>query len=219
MPATEHTSPGTIKHKETVWNCIHVQLGHMLNPKDTRRPKTQLLLLRSWEQKAASCACPLHATPPKGWAKHLSHLPSLTPGHTPILTPCKEKACPSLGASQQGNLLFVLIHPCCSKCPNKGFLVWPLINFYWLKRPRTLVGSTNYVARVSLCWTISLSIPGTMTLNYQPFFCFLICQGLTDLIYSIWKLPKICSFSIILLFRVKRIGKSKVLRSPMAVLI
>jgi len=131
---------------------MHVQLGHILNPKDTRRTKTQLLLLKSLEQKAATCACPLHATPPKRWAKHLSHLPSLTPGHTAILTPYKEKACPSLGASQQGNLLFVLIRPCCSRCPNKGFLVWPLINFYWLKRPRTLVGSANYVARVSLCW-------------------------------------------------------------------
>ena len=135
---------------------MHVQLGQILNPKDTRRLKTQSLFLRSWEQKAVYCACPLHATPPKGWAKQLSHLPSLTPGHTPIRTPCKEQACPSPGASQQGNVLFALIHPCCSRCTNKGFLVWSLINFYWLKRPRTLVGSTNYVARVSLCWTISL---------------------------------------------------------------
>ena len=87
--------------------------------------------------KAGYCACPLHTTSPKGWANHLSHRSSRTPGHTLTLTPCKEQARPSTpwpqGASQQGNLLFVLTPPCCRKGPNKAlpeFLVWPLINFY-----------------------------------------------------------------------------------------
>ena len=37
--------------------------------------------------------------------------------------------------------LFVLAAPCCSRDPNKAlpeFLVWSLINFYWLRRSRTL---------------------------------------------------------------------------------
>ena len=42
--------------------------------------------------KAGSYACPLHTTPPKGWADHLSHPSSLTPGPTPTLTPYKEPA-------------------------------------------------------------------------------------------------------------------------------
>ena len=40
--------------------------------------------------------------------------------------------------------LFVLPTPCCSGDPNKAlpeFLVWPLINFYWLRKPRTLEGN------------------------------------------------------------------------------
>ena len=40
--------------------------------------------------KAGYSARPLHSTPPKGWADHLSPPSSPTPGHTPTLTPCKE---------------------------------------------------------------------------------------------------------------------------------
>ena len=84
--------------------------------------------------KAGYWTCPLHTTPPKGWAKHLSHPCSPTPGHTPTLTPCKDQASPSQWASEQGNLSFVLTPRCCSRGRNKAlpeFLVWLLVNFYW----------------------------------------------------------------------------------------
>ena len=50
--------------------------------------------------KAGYCACPLHTTSPKGWAKHLSHPSDQTPGHTLTLTPYKERAQPPLGREQ-----------------------------------------------------------------------------------------------------------------------
>ena len=93
--------------------------------------------------KAVYCECPVHITPPKAWANYLSHPPGPIPGHTTTLTPYKESARPHW-ASEKGNLLLVLAPPCCSRVPNKAlpeFLVWSLINFYWLRRPRTLVGN------------------------------------------------------------------------------
>ena len=60
--------------------------------------------------KAGFSACPLHTTPPENQAKHLCHLSSPSPGHTPTLTLYNEPIRPSL-ASEQGNLLLVL-HPC-----------------------------------------------------------------------------------------------------------
>ena len=100
----------------------------------TRYKKTKNLTATSEElgAKAGHCACPLHSTPPKGWADHLSHTSGPTPGHTPTLTPYKKPARPPSG-SKQGNLLLVLAPPCCSRGPNKAlpeFLVWPPVNFY-----------------------------------------------------------------------------------------
>ena len=46
---------------------------------------------------------------------------------------------PPWGASEQGNLLLVFAPPCCSRGPNEAlpeFLVWPLINFYWLGKAK-----------------------------------------------------------------------------------
>ena len=48
--------------------------------------------------------------------------------------------------SKQGNLLLVFAPSCCSASPNNAlpeFLVWRLINFYWLRSPRTQVGNKN----------------------------------------------------------------------------
>ena len=92
--------------------------------------------------KAGYCACPLHTTPPDGWANHLSHPSSPTPGHTLTFTPYKEPAHTRSG-SEQGNLLLVFAPFCTCRSPYKAlpeFLVWPLVNFYWLRRPRKLVG-------------------------------------------------------------------------------
>ena len=91
----------------------------------------------------------LHSTPPKGWANHVSHPSSLTPGYTPTLTPFKEPT-HSASGSKQGNLLLVFgphaaagdpIKPCLNFLP--GF---QSISICW-GRPRTLVSIiiiTNY---------------------------------------------------------------------------
>ena len=92
--------------------------------------------------KAEDWACPLHSAPIKQWASHLSHPSGWTPGPAPTLPPYKEPAHHLNSGSDQGQLTaLVLAAPCCSRGPNKAFsefLFWPLINFYWLKRPRTL---------------------------------------------------------------------------------
>ena len=77
---------------------------------------------------------------PQPTKNHLSHPSALTPEHTPTLTSKKE---PTHPASEIGAKELVCFHSlCCSKSPSKAWLevlVPPLINFYWLRRPRTLV--------------------------------------------------------------------------------
>ena len=88
--------------------------------------------------KAGYCPCPLHRTPPKGWANHLSNPFNLTPGHTPTFTLCNEPALPSRGANKRNCYLF-FTHPCHCRSPNKAlpeFLVWPLINIYCLGKAK-----------------------------------------------------------------------------------
>ena len=101
--------------------------------KDTKRPKNPTATFEEPGAKAGYCTCPLCTTPPKGWAKHLSHPSGLTSGYTPTLTPYNEQARqrPPQGASKHGNLLFVLTPASFSRGPNKAlpeFLVWPLTN-------------------------------------------------------------------------------------------
>ena len=115
---------------------------------DTKRPKNPAAAFEEPRDKQGTAHSPLHTTSPKGWTNHLSHPFGLTPGHTPTFTPYKEQAHPlTQGASKQrADLLCVLTPPCCSRVPSKGlpeFLVWPLIDFYWLRRPWTLVGNTG----------------------------------------------------------------------------
>ena len=130
---------------------MHAAVRANSGQKIERDQKTQLLLFKSSEQntgsaaKAGYCACPLHTPPPKGWAKPLSHPPA-RPLDTPLPSPhIRNKLAPPRGASKQENLLFDLAPRCCSRGPNKAlpeFLVWPLINFYCLRRQRTLVSNT-----------------------------------------------------------------------------
>ena len=73
--------------------------------------------------KAGYCACPLYSTPPKGWAKHLSHPSGQTPGHTPTLTPYRNELVPPWGACKGACYLFSLppavagapVKPCLKK--------------------------------------------------------------------------------------------------------
>ena len=81
-------------------------------------------------------------TPPK---------PALRPasGTCPYPHPNEKWACPTAG-KEQGNMLFVLAPSCCSRGPSKAlpeFLIWPPINFYWSRRPRTLVGNRTIFTR------------------------------------------------------------------------
>ena len=65
----------------------------------------------------------------------------MTPGPTTYLLTFKECTCPHQRASK-GNCYFFLTPSSCSLSPNEAlaeFLLWPLINFYWLRSPRTLV--------------------------------------------------------------------------------
>ena len=97
-------------------HCARVT-GANYNQSDTKRPKTQLPLLRSWEQKQ----------------------------DTPILD------------SEQENLLlifaavWVLMKPCLNSLSG-------LINFFWLRRPRTLVRNINTFFHSARLCQIYLSI-------------------------------------------------------------
>ena len=103
--APGHTSPWATKYKETIWDLKKKETVYMCSwansgPKDTKRQKTQLPFLKSQEQKMGigskrrDCTCPLHPTPPKGWANHLRDPFSQATGYTPTLTPYKGQGCP-----------------------------------------------------------------------------------------------------------------------------
>ena len=65
------------------------------NHKKTPTASSEELVAKTkcWEQKKAGYrAWPLHSTPPEGWAKHLSHLSGLMPGHSPTLIPFQKPA-------------------------------------------------------------------------------------------------------------------------------
>ena len=88
-----------------------MQLGKF-RTKNTKRQKTQLPFLKSqeqkkmgiWEQKR-DCTCPLHPTPPKWWANHLSDPFSQATGYTPTLTPYKGQGCPPTLGEQAKKLV------------------------------------------------------------------------------------------------------------------
>ena len=98
---------------------------------------------------AGGWAC-LHSTPPKGWANHLSH-PSAHPLNTPLPLPCGKNQLiptPHLGDVAREPLTW-FCSPLLYECPRKTFpdlLFWSRINFYWLRRPRSLVSNNNSLA-------------------------------------------------------------------------
>ena len=70
-------------------NCMHAQLGQNYGKKIQRDQKNpNCHFWRAWSKnrvlgaKAGYWACPLHSTPPEGWAKHLSHLSSQPPRYS-----------------------------------------------------------------------------------------------------------------------------------------
>ena len=123
---------------------VYVQLGQILDNNIQKDPKSPTV---TSEEPGAKTGCreqkqgTAHAPCTQHHQGHLSHPSGPTPGHTPTLTSYKEPACLHLGVGggEQGKLLLVFTPPCCSRGPNKAlpeFLVWPLINFYWLKKTK-----------------------------------------------------------------------------------
>ena len=112
-----------------------------------KKTKTQLPLLRYWEQKQGPVLNPC-TQPYRGWADYLSHPPAPPLDLRPTLTPFKGPAPHPPTPSKKGNLLLVFSPSCCSTSHNKAlpeFLIWPVTNFYWLKSTGTLVcNSTMY---------------------------------------------------------------------------
>ena len=150
---------------------------------DTKRLKKQqqknphqIPLLKSYEQKqgvesksrvllmsSAPSTTKGAGTPPK---------PALwrAAGTCPYPHPNEKWARPAAGKEQR-NMLFVLAPSYCSRGPNKAlpeFPIWPPINFYWSRRPRTLVGNrtifttadwrTSYII-IQVCPPPSGSLP------------------------------------------------------------
>ena len=116
----------------------------------SKRPKNSTATFEEPGAKAGYCACPLHTTPPKGRAEHLSHPPGLTPGHTPTLTPYKKEACPPSGSEQARAPVVCSRSPAAAGAPIKPCLsclsgLWS-ISTVW-GRPRTLVGNTRLQAQ------------------------------------------------------------------------
>ena len=150
-------------------NCVHVHLWQILDPKDTKRPKIPTATFEEpsaktgyqehkqgvdsknrvsrakagcREQKQGTAHAPLHTMPPNGWAKHLSYPSSLTPGHTPTLTPWKEQACPQLRErSRKGTYCLFSLLPGAAGAPVKPCLdflsgLWSISIF--CEMPRTM---------------------------------------------------------------------------------
>ena len=87
-----------------------VEANH--SKKNTKEQKSQLLLLKSWEQKAGYHALPLYTTSPKGWTNQLSH-PSI-PLDTPLLSPHIRNKLTLPSVSKQAREPVVCSPSCCS---------------------------------------------------------------------------------------------------------
>ena len=112
-----------------------------MDSKIQKAQKAQLPLLKSWEQKQGvrRNSRVLHMPPAHNTTK-------VTPLVQPLTAPCphpnKEPTCPHSGRTKETYCLFA--PHCCSRGHSKALpecLLWPLINFYWLMRPRALVGN------------------------------------------------------------------------------
>ena len=130
-------APGqnTKKLYRTKNSCEHVQFGQ--TEQDTKRPKTQLPLLRSWGQKQGTAHAPCTQCH-QGVGKHLNHSSGPTTEPVPILRTCpyppsiKGTSSHTIPGSKQGKLFLVFTLLCCSRGPSKALpesLVWPLLNF------------------------------------------------------------------------------------------
>ena len=133
-----------------------MQLGQIMDKKTkTKNNKTKKTTnnCHFWRARSKSRVsgvkagtCPLHSTPPKGWANHLSHPSDSTHGHTLPSPHIRNQLTPR--RSEQGSLLLAVAPPLLQQGPSKAlseFLVWPPVDFYWLGKAKNLVDiSINY---------------------------------------------------------------------------
>ena len=140
---------------------MHTQPGQILN-NELQRANIPTATSEDPGAKAEYWACPVHLTPFNGVISHLSHLSSLTPGHiltSPHIRMKFELHSLPKWASKQGKLLTCFRSSCCSRALHKALpelLVWPVISFYWLSRPRTLVGDIYVLFQIMLSTLFNL---------------------------------------------------------------
>lgn len=134
-----------------ITECLNIWGKFWTRYKKTKKPTATSEDLRG---KAGRCAWTLHTAPPRGWKDHLSHPTGPTPRSVPILILYKESAhAPTHTVSEKGKVLLSFALSWCSRSPNNDlpeFPVCPLVNFYLLMRPRTLVGNSSSKSPVSL---------------------------------------------------------------------
>ena len=121
---------------------MHVQLGQSTNNK-IQKSQNPTATSQVPGAKVGYHAWSLHTASARRWADHLRQPSCRTHRSAHTLTPFKGPAHP-LPGSEQGHLLLILAPSRGSTRPNKAlpeFLIWPLINFYWLRSPRTRVGN------------------------------------------------------------------------------
>lgn len=138
--ATEHKLYGTKT------NCTHMRLGQIMN---NRYKEGQNPVVTSEVTGArVLCMIPAHAVWPTAWEDHPSHL-SAESTYLPLLSPHLRKQLiplPPTTLREWARVPLVFVPSCCSTNTNKAlpkFLLWPLINLYWLQRPRTLVANNG----------------------------------------------------------------------------
>ena len=134
-------------------NCVELKITACtcswgkLETKDTKSPKNPTATSEELGAKTVSGAkarywtCSFHTTPPQGWAKHLGTPPAWALDTPSALTPLES----TWAGSKQGTLLPVLVHSVIrTPVLLPEILVWSLINFYWWRRPRILVGNNPF---------------------------------------------------------------------------
>ena len=128
---------------------MHAQLGQIMDKKIQKDQKSPTANSEEPGEKQGpgSKSRVLHMHPAHTTTKGVGKPPKppLWPDlwTRPYPHPIEGSSSSSLG-SKEGNLLLVFTPSCCHRSPNKAlpeFLVWPLINFFCLRRPRILVSN------------------------------------------------------------------------------
>ena len=135
---------------------MHAKLGQIMNNKIQKDPNSTSTSEVS-RAKAGYCPWSLHTAPPRRWADHLnpssgqSHPPSPHSAHLRN----KLNFCLGEWTKESVTCFLSLLRP------NKAlpqFLIWPLINFYWLKNSTTQVGNTLTYNLLWCCYLLFLEL-------------------------------------------------------------